>query len=439
MTRWAGRASASFLTVLGFCVLARAGYGQADPPWTLDACVSEALKASRRIRAQSHRVQGAEAAAREARAVRWPSLGLSGTYAYTSAVMSLDLPTIPGVELPQVEFGDGHVYDFHLSARVPVFTGGALAGRARAEEAALGAARGNLKTDRLSVLYEVRTAYFTALGAEAEAEAARLAEERLQRHIEELAGAIRAGARSEEDRLQALAHLRTVEQGRVALEARARVGRLDLGGRVGRPGTELVPEGELDRSLVGSIPPGDEDLDARPDLEALGERIRQARALASAARAAYLPQITAEVRYHHSRPGVDLIANEWMQYASAGVVLTWPIWEWGARTQRVRQAEATARSFQETREQVHEALRTRLEVARVHLDSARRQMEKAAERVALERRRLELVEGRYRNAAASESERLDAEDDLAAAEMDLASAAARVRIAEAEVLYVLGR
>lgn len=414
-------------------------HAQGQPGWTLERCEREAFKTSHDLRASVFRVEGSEATAREARAVRWPALAVEGSYTRVSETMSLDLPPFGVFDPPEIEFGDGKTYDFHVALNAPLFTGGALRSRARAEEAALRAARCDLASDSLSLVHEVRRAYFAALGAEAEARVARVVESRLRRHLEELDAAVAVGALSEEARIQSLAHFREAQQERIGAEARAKAERLALGRWVGHPGEEVRPSRDLDEPLLDSNGPWDGAIDARPDLSALAERIRQSEALVSAARAAFLPTVSAQLSYHHARPGIDPVANEWMQYGSGGIVLSWSLWEWGARSHRIRQARAAGRALEEQHSQLRDVLRTRLEVARVGLASAMERMEKATDRVELERRRLDLVKGRYRAAAASESERLDAEDDLAAAEIGLAAAVVRLRLAEAELLYVLGR
>ncbi len=414
--------------------------GRASDVWTLERCEREALVRSHEVGVAAYRLQQAEASADEAEAVRRPTLSASGAYTYTSETMELGLPALGTFNLPTIRFGDGNVYDLGLVASVPLFTGGALRSRAQAERAASRAARHDLAADSLQVVHEVRTAYFRALGAKAQADAARVAEDRLRRHVTDLEAAIEIGAAAEEARIQALSRLRQGEQRRLQADLGASVETLNLGRLVGRPGEEPDLLDNLRRPLFLHEPfvRGD-SVDGRPELAAFDERIQQSERLAGAARGAYFPTLSAQLSYHHAKPGVDLIADEWMQYAAAGIVLSWPIWDWGARAQRVRGARVAGRVLEEQRALLHDALRNNLAVALSALASAREQAAKVGERAELERRRLELVKGRYKNAAATESERLDAEDDLAAAEMDLAAATAHVRLAEADVLYALGQ
>ncbi|MFH1574388.1 MAG: TolC family protein [Acidobacteriota bacterium] len=414
------------------------GRAMASEVWNLAACEREALSMSHRIRAGDYRSQSAHAAAEQADSRRWPSLGVGASYAYTSETMELHLPQFGAFSIPDIRFGDGNVYDVSVVASVPLFTGGALRGRARAERAGYRAARLECAADSLLVTHEVRSAFFQAVGAEAQAEAVRLAEDRLHRHVRELESAIEAGAATEEARIQALAHLRRVEQTRLQADAAVSAARLNLGRLVGRPGEELVPAGNLEASVLdsGTLNGG---IVSRPELTALEERTRQSDEMARAARAGYFPAISAQVGYHHAKPGVDAVADEWMQFATAGVVLSWSLWDWGGRGQQVRQARAAGRALEEERALLHDVLESRLAIARSALTSSQDQVHSAEERVRLERRRLELVKGRYAAAAATESERLDAEDDLSEAETDLAAAKARLRLAEVEVLYAVGR
>jgi outer membrane protein TolC len=409
-----------------------------DTGWTLERCLEEALDTSRTLRARADHLARAEAAAGEARAARLPTLHLEGSYTYTSEIMSLNLPPLGGFQIPEISFGDGNVYDMRVALKAPLFTGGALRARARAEDAARRATWHESRADSLNVIHGVRTAYFAALGAETRADVARVAERRLGRHVHDLDAALEIGTASEEARVQGLARLRQAEARTSALEAQARASRIALGNVVGRPGEEVIPRGDLDKTLRGERRQWG-GVDTRPELFVLDERARQSRQLAGAAKGAYLPTVSAQLSYHYAKPGVDQIVNEWMDFASVGVIFSWPLWEWGARAKRVESARAAGRALEHERVRLLDALHTGLAVAEVNLESAREQLEKAAERVRLERRRLQLVENRYLRAAASENERLDAEDDLTAAEMDLAAATVQVRLAEAEILYVLGR
>ncbi len=426
-------------SILAAAPAARSEGEEGREAWTLAMCLEQARAASHRLAAAAHEVDRTDAAAREARAARLPTLDLVGTYAYASETMALRIGEFVPIDVPEVRFGDGNTYDLKLQASAPLYTGGALSSRARAEEAAARAAREDAASADLRLAQEVRRAFYTALGAEAQAEAARVAEGRMRRHLEEVEGAVRAGAASEERLVEALARLRSAEQVRIRQEGLARVEKLALGRLTGAPAREIEPAAELGVSLFDGGAPPDTAAPGRPELGALSERAARSEHLARAAKGAYYPSLAAQAAYHRAKPGVDAIDNEWMDYGTVGVTLSWSLWEWGARADRVRQARAAARGIEEQRAELEEAYRSAARTARVRLSAAAEQEAKAAERIDLGNRRRLLVEGRYRQGAATESEYLDAEDDLAAAEIDRAQARAAVRLAEADLLYALGR
>lgn len=401
---------------------------------SLEQCVRTALETSPRLSGSAAQVSAARAAAAEARAGRWPTFALDGSYALTSETMTLQLPGSAAFAPPEIEFGDGNAFDVHLSARVVLYSGGAITARIHAQEAALRATEFEESADRLDILYEVRRAFYHALGTEAQLQSARVAQERLARHLEQITAAVTIGTASEEARILSLARLRQAEQRALASEADVRARRLALGRVIGLAGVEIEPAGDLDTPLIAPDRLACADAAARPELAALDQRARQSDAGAAVARAAYRPSLAAQAGFHEAKPGIDLVTNEWMDYATAGVVVSWSLWEWGARANRIERAHAQSRAIDQQRRALADGFTQALATARITWEAARGEETKVRERVALEQRRLELVIGRYREASASVSERLDAEDDLTAAESDLAAARVKVRLAAIEIL-----
>lgn len=425
-------------------LLLPAGTPRADAPdstgerWALDRCLHEASTASHRLAAQRSRIEAAEAAAREARANRLPSAALEGAYSHTSETMSLHLPApVPGFTLPEISFGDGNVYDASLVLNIPLFTGGGLTQKARAAGQALRAARFDYAADSLLVLHEVRAAYYAALGAEAQLAARRRSLQRLSRHLKELEAAHGVGAASEEMLVQVAGQLQRAEEMVIEAEGEYHAACLSLGRLVGRAGSAVSPAGDLDSSLLAE-PAEPVEVRRRAEVGAMDARLRQSHRLASAARGAFLPSLSARAAYHYGKPGVDIIANEWTDYATVGVALKWTLWDWSARKQRVQQTVAAGRSLEERRRELLDALTTRVSIAETRLAAAVEQRKRAEERLRLRERRLQLVEGRYRQGNATESEYLDAEDDAAVAETELTAATVRVRMMEVELLYARG-
>jgi outer membrane protein TolC len=370
-----------------------------------------------------------------ASASRLPTLGMNGTGSWVSETMELSLPIMP----QPISFGDNVSYDMVLAVRAPLFTGGALRSGAKALSAAADASNLEVAADSVTILFKVRAAYFVALMSDANLDALQASLDRLQRHRHDLEGMLEAGMASEESLLRVDASIAQARQRVAAAGATASSARLELGRLVGRPGEEVVPVDALDSSLLGDQLPAQDQMSNRPDLQALSLLERSLEERVRAERGALLPTVAAEAGYHYGKPGVDMIANEVMGYATAGVSLSWTLWDFGSRSSQIQAAKAERRSLRQRRETVKQMWVTKLASALKKLDASRLETKEAITRVALEQRRYELVQGKRKQGHTTESDLLDAQDDLTIAELDLARARAGERLTEAEVLHALGR
>jgi outer membrane protein len=436
------RTLAGYLLIASCAVLLLWSAAAAQPPsepWTLDRCVNEALRKSPRLQASGQTVRGAEAGSKASFANRLPTFGVGGAYSYTSQVQQIQVPiTIPGVHISPIQFGDGNVYDFTATARLPLYTGGTLSERSKADASAFAAARQDFSSDSLKLVYDVRRAYFNALGTAARADAARASQDRLARHVKEITNAKAVGTMSDESRITALASLRQAEGSVITADAALKAANLALGNLIGQAGEEITPVGELDHALVDSTGPIDMPLDSRVEIRSMNSRIEQTRHLVGAQRGSLLPALSGNATYHYGKPGVNFEQNQWMDYYVLGLNATWTLWDFKARSYQVAQVKASQRALEARKQDLINALRTAQQTTRETYLAARSARDRVAERADLQRLRLTLVEGRLKNGMASESEYLDAQTDLTTAETDLASANAQLRLSEADLLYASG-
>lgn len=437
--RWAALAA---LAVAGaLATTAAAAPAAAGDTLRLDlaASLARAEAAAPALAAARAQVDEQAALAAEADARRFPVVGLGGGYQYASEHMKRDLVLGLGLPTRTLEFGDGHTADVNLGVSVPVFTGGELAATAAAAGAGHEAAQRRGDSARLDLARGVRQTWYGVLGRQAQVDAARLAVGRLARHLESVCAAGAAGAATEEARLRAAARLNLADQRLAQATAARDSAGLALGRLVGEPGRAVLAAGDLAAPLLADAAIAGVAPDARPDVAALALEQQRQRNLATAARGRMLPRVTADLRAHYGRPGVDALANDWMSYATAGVAVDWPLWDRGARNDRARQADARALWLAAQGRDLREAVATMEAGARTALAAAATQERQAAERADLQRRLLAMVEGRLAQSAATETEYLDAQDDLAQAEVELALARTRVRLAETALLWALGR
>ena len=427
--------------ILFLALAVLSAWAQDSTSWTLERCLGAAIQNSPRLAASRQTVAGAQAASDESAASRFPMLGVNGNYSYTNKVQEVNVPLtlpIPGFTPPSISFGNGNVYDVQAVVKAPIYMGGTLAENAQAGRFAAAASRYDLASDSLSLMYNVRRAYYNALGAEARVDAAQTSTARIQRNLQTIIEGQKLGANSEENHIAALSRLRQAEEAVVNARNQARAARLTLGGLVIEPGKEIIPAGDLNQPLVDSTALAVVPLESRAEVASANARIEQSLHVTRASKGSLLPSLSGNAAYHYAKPGLDVTENKWMDYWSAGVTASWTLWDWNTRKHHIQQAQANRVALEDRKQDLITSLETRQQTALDALAAAREVKGKASEHASLERQRLALVEGRLKLGAATETEYLDAQDDLAAAETDYASALAALRLAEADLLNASG-
>ncbi len=422
------------LPVAALFLAGLAGAQEEPAAWDLDRCLAEARLASPGLAADRAQVEAAAAGLTAARAERYPVLNLSGDYRHVTETMKMTLPLMPPRTL---EFGNGNTTDLMLGLQVPLYQGGALPARRQAARARLQAERFTVQADSLDLGLQVRRTFFSALGAEAAMQAARRGEERLQRHLQDTERNQQAGMASEEAVVLSRVRLVRQQQATILAAAEATRLRLALGRLVGRAGQEISPAAPLQESVI-TDDPATVPWDNRPTLQALDSRLDAGASDVRAAAGSLRPSVDLQGGWHYGKPGIDTIANDWMDYGSVAVGVRWTLFDFGRRDGRLGSLRAGNRALEHRREDTLRGLRTRLQTARVQREAAGRTVEQSVQRVELQQKYLELVSSRLREGFATQREYLDAQDDLTLAEMDLAVARANLRGAEAELLAALG-
>ena len=427
------------VAIVVLIVFVIAAFAQEANALSLGECLEKATANSHTLSASREKANAAHFAYQSTRAGRLPQLAVNGKADWISETMSLQLPANPFFAMPEIEFGDGTNYDIAVALNAPLFTGGSLRSSEKAAFEEARASHLDVKADSLELLYQVRLAYFRALAAQEAVDVARQGRDAIQRHLEELNGMIEQGMGSREAKLLTQARLSDAERGLINTQTALRSSRIALGRLIGEPGSEVSPAGSLDESLLQGDLKAAAYLPERPDLLAFDARSASNTRRIDAARGTFLPTVSAQAAMHYGKPGIDQVTNEWMDYATVGVRLSWTLFDWGQRSHTVQQVRAMENLLQDSRQAVEDGWVTRLATARLQLDSTIREHELAQQRVQLYEEHLILLTDRYRQGLATESERLDAEDEVTVARRNLVAAQANIRLAETDILFVLGQ
>ena len=184
----------------------------------------------------------------------------------------------------------------------------------------------------------------------------------------------------------------------------------------------------------------DQALAKSPELHAAQAGITESGFEIGVARAAYLPTLTLDYFYgidanqvaHYNPEHMNLIGS------SAQATLTIPLWNWGATSSKVRQAQLKQKQAQLDLTLAQRTLLSNInsfyleaQAARAQLDSLRRSVELSAESL-----RLTIL--RYQAGEATALEVVDAQTTLAQARNALDDGLSRYRVAQANVQTLTG-
>jgi outer membrane protein len=331
-------------------------------------------------------------------------------------------------------------YNFGLTANQLVYDFGQTSGSYHVAQANAEAQKVNESTVRLSVLLGVRTAYALAWANRSLASVAQETLENSERHLQQIEGLVRAGARPEIDLAQvkadhANANLQLINAENAYETAKAQLNQAmgmeeSTDYDIGAETTAAVGGEDLDeRRLLGLA------VEARPELKGLEKQAEANARQTSAMKAAYGPSLGVQAALTDG--GRELGALAWNFSASANLI--WPLFQGGITKARVREAEANQ---DVTRSQIAlERQQIRLEItqARLSLRGAKAALEASREVEVNARERLRLAEARYRAGAGSIIELEDAQIAATTAAGQVVQAQYGLSVARAQLAKGLGQ
>lgn len=287
----------------------------------------------------------------------------------------------------------------------------------------------------LEIAFNVRTAFLTAAANHALTDVALATLANQDRHRAQIQGFVEVGTRPPIDLAQsrtdvANARLAVLRAQNAYAGAKAELSRAM--GVASDPGFEVdaaLPPPEADESA---------DIDAlmhkaereRPEFAALKRQMLAQRATLRSIRGQYGPSLNFVGNVDENGYRLSSMATN----LSAGVNLSWPIFQGGITNGRVDEASAQLNAFQAQLDELRADLRLALTQAVLSVSAAREALTVASELVGLAQERVRLAEGRYTTGVGNAIELGDAELSLrdaqtqrVTAEYDLAQARTLLR------------
>ncbi len=395
---------------------------------TLAAALDLARAHQPDVRVAQGAALSARAAAERARAPRLPTLDASASYGVGAGN--------PGdVGRPR------HSTRLGLDAGWLLWDFGETSASIAAADASAGAADADATQAQLDLALSVRSTYFATRAAKELVGVKRDTLTNQEHHLQQTEAFVEVGRRPEIDRYQVRTQVANARLELIQAENAYEVAKGQLARAIGDPGAadfdvadETMPavEGEdgSDATLYA------EAVRARPDLAAL-ERSRQAQAAQlDAAHAAFMPALSASAGVEAVPLRTDADAAwGW----SAGLQLTWRIFDGGVRRANIHSAEASVMVADARREALAQNVRVELRQARLAVRAAKAARAAAQEASASATKQLELAEGRYTEGVGNAIELGDAQVEVARASAQTVQSEYDLATARAQLLHALGR
>jgi len=415
---------------------------------TLAEALERARTASPRLGELEAQRRAAEAGLAGARAERMPRVDVLANYTRNSEVPELSFG-IPGVATRTLIFPNiPNMWRAHAGVSLPLWTSGRIESGIDAAGRQLQAAGLDLTTGESELILETRDAYWSLVTARESARVLAEAMQSYEAHRKEAQDRFDFGVAARNEVLAVQVELDRAELARLSAENAAEVANANLVRLTGLPPeTRIEPTEPLAAPAGSGETPEDIEalvaaaLEARPELQALQQRIAAARAAVEIQRALARPQADFSFGYDYARPNLRVLPlrDEFEGTWSAGVTLSLNAFDGGRTAAAVAQAEARADALEQQLESVRQDLRLEVTSRLLDLRNARALLAVTERSLESARENLRVASDRYREGVIPSAELLDAETALLRAGLNQTEAATRVQIALASLERAVGR
>jgi outer membrane protein TolC len=388
-----------------------AGTLAAPAAWaeTLQDAWARAAQQDRSLAAVRSQAEAAELDASAARAQRWPTLAVGGSYTWLDDAPAFDfsftgLPVTP----PEIFTGD----DFAMGSAtlsVPVFTGGRISSSIAAAEARGRGAGAQALGAEQDLKLAVAQAYVDVLRAR---KALAVADSNV-RTLESLAGDIGAMYERElvpkNDLLAVQVALADARQNRLRAANVAEIAQAGYNRRLGEPLDraalleEAIPEPEALPTDLEQLVDG--ALERRTELEALGEQAKAYGQMARVERSRVLPQVSLSGGYNY-------LENRFLdddEFAVAGVGVQWALFDGGQARKRAAALDRNRRATEEQRDDVESWIALQVREAWLGVEETRQRVQVTADSVDQAEENLRIARERYGAGLGTQTQLLEAE------------------------------
>lgn len=376
---------------------------------TLEDAWARALQQDRGLAAVRSQAEAATLDAAAARAQRWPTLAVGGTYTWLDDSPAFDF-AFTGLPITAPElFGGDEFARGSATLSVPVYTGGRISSSIAAAEArGRGAGAQALGAER-DLRLVVAESYVEVLRAR---RGLAVADSNVVT-LESLAGDVGAMYERElvpkNELLAVQVALADARQNRLRAAHAAEIAQAAYNRRLGEPLDrvavleETIPEPEALPSDLAALV--QQAFERRTELAALDEQAKAYGQLARVERSRVLPQVSVSGGYNY-------LQNQFLddeEFAMAGVGVQWALFDGGQARKRAAALERNRRALEEQRDDVESLVALQVRQAWLGVEEARQRVQVTADAADQAGENLRIARERYGAGLGTQTQLLEAE------------------------------
>ena len=375
---------------------------------TLKQAWAVALEVDRQLQSKRHNVSSAQQFLQSARAQRWPTLGIEGSYTARSADPAFRFDSF-GIPLPTnvFRYAQNENAAFFAKADLPLYTSGRIRHGIDAAAANVTSATFELAKYHSDLKMSVAEEYIMVLRAQREVEVTQSAVRSLEAHARDVEMLLEQKQVPRNDLLAAQVALSHAQQRAIRANNHLDASRAAYNRRLGRPLTSAVRIAELPVEMMA----GDVEtltaraLRTRPAVAGLSAQIHALRYQAAGLRARNRPQ--AELRGEYVFEENRFRSPEGI--AAVGVGVSWNLFDGGRNRYEAAALSQRAESLSRTQADLESVIA--LEVRRAWLDvhETRRRLTVTLQACQRADENLRVARKRYSVGVGTNTEVLDAE------------------------------
>jgi outer membrane protein TolC len=422
-------------TVLMVCVCAMASGAMAqERRLTIQEAIDLALRANHGLRAASYEVAAEEQKRRIARSNYFPSI--------TNESNLLHITDLQRVEVPAGAFGSGiPASNMFLTQGTQTFeSSGTMIAQPitqlikihqanKIAVADVNLSQASLKKASTDVVFRVHELFYRVLTSQLQKETAELQITSGSENLNESTEQVKNGSLLEVARVESRASLLEAKQTLLTTDMQIADLTIQLNDVLGLPlNTKLVLDPNVDVSF--DLPPREESLKTalndNPEIKEAVQALAKARAAHSAAKAEYIPDVTAFAR-HSYQNGVPFVDRN---FGTFGIHLSYDVFDAGKRRALIRERRDEISAAEENLHRVKDEVEVRINMIYNRLEVARAMVEVRKEYLAARQENARLSEDQFRQGITLASQR-----DASRAQ----AMKARAGLLDASLNYLLAR